>query len=85
MKTIYRVHAAWTPFWRKIGSKRLDTPGIVYKSIGTQLALFTTKKACVAWVNDTPGAKKTFGLIPGRVNVTIAYVERAAGKGRRKK
>jgi len=80
MTTETRVYKAWSPFWRRIGSKPV-TPSIVYKSIGVHLPLFITKRACQEWIDSKKDTKKAFGLIPGRVTVTIEYTTANAGKG----
>lgn len=72
MTTETRVYKAWSPFWRKIGSRPV-TPSIVYKSIGEFLPLFTTKRACQEHIDSNMTRKDAFGLIPGRVTVTIEY------------
>lgn len=75
-----RHYTAWTPFWKKIGSKPV-TPGIVFKSIGVHLPLFTTKRACKEWIDDNKDTKESFGLFPNRVSVTIEYNTANAEKG----
>ena len=74
MTTETRVYTAWSPFWRRIGSKPV-TPSIVYKSVTDGfLPLFATRKACQRWIDEDSGtAKKAFGLVPRRTQVTISY------------